>query len=341
MPAQARDVKGLDTFRFIAAVCVALSHGAAFPLGEYVKHSSGVAHVLIGIYHSAFDGPAAVMMFFVISGFCIHYSFACGTPFQSVPFLTRRFLRIIPPLVGALLLARVLGKSGALYIILWSVYCELIYYVIYPGLRILFRRYDLRLLIGISLTAAILLILSHWDVMFQWEFAVYLAWILGLPAWLLGCLLAEDVANGMKPTPTPVAIWMMRLGVWAYMAISTVIAFHAPIKIGYPVVLLPFYLLCYVWLGWELRYWQQREPSRFLEWGGKWSYSLYLIHKLPLAMIPAMIAAPSLSWVLRIAAITAASLLFYIAIERPSHRLARSASRWAASKTASAAGVTF
>ena len=131
------EVRGLDTLRFVAAAAVALGHGAAFPLGEWLGKGAAWQRLLIGAYDISFDGVAAVIVFFVVSGFCIHYGPATGAPFRTLPFWVRRGVRIAIPLLGAVGVADLLGPAaqGALEVVLWSVYCELIYYALYPALR--------------------------------------------------------------------------------------------------------------------------------------------------------------------------------------------------------------
>jgi peptidoglycan/LPS O-acetylase OafA/YrhL len=57
-------VKGLDQLRFIMAVIVLIGHGA-LPIFENT--------IMRGIAGNAFVGVAAVMVFFMLSGFVIHY----------------------------------------------------------------------------------------------------------------------------------------------------------------------------------------------------------------------------------------------------------------------------
>ncbi len=85
-----QEVKGLDTLRFVAALTVALSHGAGPPLALWLDKSATWSRLFIGAYDVSFDGVAAVMVFFVVSGFCIHFGPASGAPFRVLPFWTRR-----------------------------------------------------------------------------------------------------------------------------------------------------------------------------------------------------------------------------------------------------------
>lgn len=325
------DVKGLDTLRFVAAAWVMLSHGVV-PLRSYLP-GTGVSHLAVALYENAFNGPAAVFVFFVISGFCIHYAYVRGRPFLLLPFLVRRGVRIILPLLAAVLLAAFLGRlaQGALFVVLWSVYCEIIYYALYPLLRRLFARFGVRAVTLFSFLPAIGIVLWQWHVPYHWGLGVGLTWIVGLPAWLLGCLLAQKVGHEQNVAAvSALMIWCWRLLAWSYGAACLVIFYHAPWRIGHPALLLPFYLLCYAWIAREIAYWDLHKASRFLEWCGTWSYSLYLVHNMVIAITPRMAQNPALDGGLRLLAVAAASLIFFGAIEWPSHQLARRTSRAAA-----------
>ncbi len=326
------EVKGLDTLRFVAAATVALSHGAAFPLTETIGKGGGWTHALTALNGVSFNGVAAVIVFFVISGFCIHHGPATGAPFRTLPFWTRRGVRILGPLIGSLVLAQVLGSAAkaALGAVLWSVYCELIYYAVYPLLRVAFRRFGLgRVLIAAS-AISVAMIVAGWDDRYYWSFPIWLTWILAAPAWLLGCLLAEKVAQGVR-APTLGGIWTWRLIVWAYAAVTVAVFFHAPIRVGYPALLFPFQWLAYFWILAEIGHFERTRVSALLEWCGRWSYSLYLVHNMAIAVTPISPTMPVQDWLVRLAAIAGGSLAFYAVVEAPSHWSARAASRWLAS----------
>jgi peptidoglycan/LPS O-acetylase OafA/YrhL len=67
-------VQGLDSIRFSALVVV-LFHFGLISRSYLGTDPRGLAAVSRGILGSLFDGPAAVIVFFVISGFCIHFPF--------------------------------------------------------------------------------------------------------------------------------------------------------------------------------------------------------------------------------------------------------------------------
>ena len=74
-------IRGLDTLRFLAAFVVVVSHIPLLPIS--VAHSG----VRIGVFlealqRSLFNGTAAVVVFFLISGFVIHHPYAQTTRVQ-------------------------------------------------------------------------------------------------------------------------------------------------------------------------------------------------------------------------------------------------------------------
>jgi len=324
-----RDIRGLNTLRFCAAVWVALSHGLV-PLGSYSVQTTGLIHIALAIYNLAFNGVAAVLVFFVISGVCIHYPFACGAPFRTVPFLVRRIVRISLPVMAVTIIASRFGSAarGALAAVLWSVYCEMAYYAIYPVLRRVFVRVGIAPTVVVSFAAALIVLLLHWHVRYHWDMPLILTCIIGLPAWLLGCLLAQRVtANAPARAMSTPRIWLWRFSVWLYTVLALWFFYHGPIRVGHPALLLPFYFLCYHWIFAEIVYWNKHVPLRFLESGGAWSYSLYLVHNIVIALTPISAIAVWREGALRLILVPLAALVFYGVVEWPSHRLARELSR--------------
>lgn len=66
-----RRIRGLDSIRLFAAIWVAFSHGAAPPLKPFLVEYGWIGHLVYGGYGLLFNGVAAVIVFFLISGFCI------------------------------------------------------------------------------------------------------------------------------------------------------------------------------------------------------------------------------------------------------------------------------
>src|ERR1700678_4802267 len=110
--------------RFLCAASVVLYHiGLTNPLrGGSLRSISNIGPA---VFNNLFDGPAAVIVFFVISGFCIHYPFRGERTPSVASFLARRFIRIVPPaLIFSLILWGILHNRSVLQqTVLWSIVC--------------------------------------------------------------------------------------------------------------------------------------------------------------------------------------------------------------------------
>ena len=290
------------------------------------------------------SGPAAVIVFFVISGLCIHHPYAAGGEFRSAQFLARRFLRIGLPLLAIVCISPLVGLEFTVFnqMAIWSLFCELIYYSLYPFLRIALRHVSWPVLFFAVFSLALAVPLSEVEQASRstldrtWgdypSFGVLKNSLLGLPCWLLGLRLAEWWVKERPEelaTPGAIKIWRWRLTIWALSSLALVLRFHSPF--GYPWTLDFFGVACYFWLQREIVHFSKVRPSRILEWGGTWSYSIYLVHPVAqvawggLALTPSI--APLANWWLLMIFIAAASFAFCRVFEEPSHALAKAAAR--------------
>jgi peptidoglycan/LPS O-acetylase OafA/YrhL len=264
-------VRGLDSIRFVLACIVAIGHTSIFPLLEGIDASSRIGWLVKGLYGATINGPAAVIVFFVISGFCIHYQYRNGEHFRPLQYYPRRYLRILVPLAGGIGIGQLAGVTLTLLddSILWSIVCEEIYYLIYPLLLFFRRKYGWEPLLAISFVVGIVV---AWTNPTAGNYPAYgwrLNWLLGLPCWLLGCKLAERSDFLCLPVSRR-AIWSWRFIVWFTSGVLLGLRFHSPV--GYAHTLNYFAILSFFWLKREIRYFRFINPPRFLEWGGKWSY---------------------------------------------------------------------
>jgi peptidoglycan/LPS O-acetylase OafA/YrhL len=326
-------VRGLDTIRFICAFWVVMGHCGVPPMIAGIDESSKLGYIVNGIYGNLWSGSAAVIVFFVISGFCIHYPQAQKRQAEiaNLPvYFLRRYLRIGIPLIAATLISPLVKISMPLFSdsILWSLAAELVYYGIYPILLKIRQRNKISWtkIIFISFIGALLVASTNPGVDGYPMFGIGLNWILGLPCWLLGVQLAEKVASDDGPKPQN--IWFWRIGVWGAATVLSVLRFHSPI--GYPWTLNFFAILASYWLLQEIRLYRHETPPKILEWAGKWSYSIYLIHTLAQEiwhMVPHTNLGYFLNWLCNMLFLLVCSYAFAILVEFPSHRLTKSLGR--------------
>jgi peptidoglycan/LPS O-acetylase OafA/YrhL len=323
-------IRGINSLRFVAALWVAAAHGAWLPLRQLFQGGGPLSHAISQANDVAFNGSAAVVVFFLVSGFCIHLPFVRAERIEVREYLVRRYVRIGGPLVAVLLVIHFWSDPAARadFDVLWSVYCELAYYTLYPLLFPIFRRYGFKWAIVSATAIAALLIVTHWHYMYSWQFGT-LTFLTSFPAWLLGCLIAEKMTKN-DLTEFNGSIWYWRAGAWIYSVVVLLGVFHSPIRVGYPASLLVFSFYCYFWLQQELRRWRLHAPAPWLEAGGTWSYSMYLVHKIVIAAFGELqLPIPLLlNWALQLSVMRLISYGFYVLIERPSHSAARRMGRW-------------
>jgi len=207
--------------------------------------------------------------------------------------------------------------------VLWSIVCEEVYYLLYPFLLPLQRRYGWGTLIALAFAGATVVAWTDPTAgdypSYGWQFN----WLLGLPCWLLGCKLAQGSDSLQMPVSAR-AIWSWRFVVWVVSGALLGLRFHSPV--GYPHTFNYFAILCYFWLRREIQYFRHADPPRWSEWGGKWSYSLYLLH-LPAQVLFGQLMVPNmgfiLNWLMRFGWTLGCSYVFYLLVEKPSHAFAR------------------
>lgn len=330
-------VAPISTLRFLLASWVVLSHYGVPILADHRGFDlPGLIRAAVGV---AFNGPAAVIVFFVISGFCIHFPNRNGIEVTKwSQYFIRRYTRTLLPMFVAFLIATPIGIPFGLFTdsILWSLLCEEIYYLMYPVLITIRRRVSFTRLFGLATLGYLMLAVSNPSVQIYPAFGPALTWIIGLPCWLLGCVLAERYDHLPNVAPTQAKIWIFRLGVWLSSSIALILRFH--LKVGYVWTLNLFAVIAAVWIEREFSYYKFRRAPR-LEVLGEASYSIYLTHLTSAAILSyfeLQLSRGSL-WVLTITLTALTSLLFYLLVERPSHTLARSLSRAHGRKRAAAA----
>ena len=328
-------IAGLDSLRFVAAFFVVMAHALSEPpifdwLGLDATH--GIPKVVQGIYWKFFfTGISGVIVFFIISGLCIHLPQTGTLQIRGLKsYYTRRLLRIIPPIIPVVFYyhhsdGMTVGKALSATI-LWSVVCEIIYYLIYPLLLLLRRRQNNWWnIIAISYVACIGVILTDPASTSYWSYGPYATWILGLPCWLLGAEIAEMIQRPEQPCVTTRSIFAWRLSTWCLAAFCVALKFRTPL--GDPWTMNLFAVFAFFWIHREIVYFTNKPPSRLLESFGIWSFSLYITHQIfwqnwrdywniqkPYGFF---------EYFGTLAAILFAAYGFYLIVELPTHKFSR------------------
>ena len=334
--AKSHRVRGLDSIRFLCALWVAFSHGAYPPLTSGHDPSNSIAWFVNGCYTTLFCGPAAVIIFFVISGFCIHYPYReKWSKAYLIPFLMSRAIRIMGPIGVIMIINIATGRSNLSFynLIGWSILCELFYYSIYPFIRgFINTQQGWRVLFIVSLTPTFLapFLFEITTVNYPGLGPLYTPF-LGLPCWLCGVLIAGK--TDFKKEADRKKLFILRIAV----AISGFLTHFLALQeiIGHPYTLNFFSILVMFWLKEEILHFRKNPPWLLLEKAGLASYSLYLVHG-HIAPLTLFMKLPNLGtgfnliihWIF----LTACTFGYFFLIEKPFHKLAKRIKHWSFGK---------
>jgi peptidoglycan/LPS O-acetylase OafA/YrhL len=325
-------VGGVDTIRIVCAIAVVACHLGLFPKTAFGADPHGLPLLLKGLFNTLINGEAALIVFFVISGFGIHFAARRDLTVDVPSFYSRRLIRIAgPALVGLVIwtFARIplqIEGPGPF----WTITCETEYYLLYPLLLALRRQFGWWPLIIVGEIFAYGLALTHLgDIRtnvgaypcFGWW-----NWVMGLPCWLLGCWLAENYHR--FPELSTAKIWLVRIGLFAVAFVMNVLRFHG----GSVFFAAPFFVNLFVsvecfWLGLEIAYRRSKPAPRVLEWAGNWTYSIYLMHPavpgllLYFAVLTPFYTSPALNLFMIFCSFVLA-YGFHLAVEAPFYNLA-------------------
>lgn len=296
----------IDVLRAVAILIVVVFHCIIYIFKEFylpfkdnwVDFAAAPSKLYLLLYPT-FWGWAAVRLFFVLSGFSIHYSALKSLDYNFpltkqflLPYAFRRFFRIYPPylfvcLVVAALYNADLGNTIFHLLLIhnfyepyffsinpafWSIAVEAQFYLLYPLFLLLRNRY------GIEKTVSFLFMLSGAS-MLLFHFldpppVSYSLWTSPLVSWVewgAGALVAERyLFNKPMPPVKPVIIWLVAL-LFASTQLFQPIAFLSVWTVsGLSALVLWNYLPKKRTLS---------LPLRFLLLIGTVSYSIYLFHQ--------------------------------------------------------------
>jgi peptidoglycan/LPS O-acetylase OafA/YrhL len=164
----------------------------------------------------------------------------------------------------------------------------------------------------------------------------FFTWIVGLPVWLLGVVLADQYKSLYKKVSTITyhKLWFWRIGICIASACTIILRFHFFVAISYSYTMPIFSLFAYFWIKNEVDYYKNKKENEILKFGGLMSYSLYLMHTYVIFIVGYygnfisckhnLFSCNPLFCMIAIGLSLIVSWIFYIVIEKPSHKLVRS-----------------
>ncbi|EJM98527.1 acyltransferase [Herbaspirillum sp. YR522] len=332
-----RHFEFLDGVRFLCALWVVFSHLGAPPVFRVLSETmqGRVADYLVLAQRGfgvTFNGTAAVVAFFVISGFCIHYPYANGKRLRvPASFYLARGTRIGIPTLVALAFASTLPNGLRDMGVVWSLYAEAIYYFLYPLLLRLYRKIGIHTVLIASFAVSIALSMVP-DPMggYLWCYGVGLSWLLCLPMWILGCVVAESISleRVQAFSLRKGSIVAARIFVVGFGGLAGVLTFSHIMPLKHS--MLVFAAPCALWLLMEFC---QTRPSFIytkLAVLGQACFSIYLMHtQAPLLLMQILGTERSaLNWPVVMITVAVLSAAFYWLVERPSHLLSKRLAKW-------------
>jgi len=153
---------------------------------------------------------------------------------------------------------------------------------------------------------------------YYWQLGIYTTWLVGLPVWLLGVLIAEHIDKLEKISINKILLY--RISIFMLSCFFTI--GRSYLYLSYILSMNLFALLIYKWLQAEIVYFKNRQPNPLFEKMGKFSYSLYLCHPIIYLLLSFWLPKNAVTYPLFIVLTIVISYLFYLAIEKPSHLLA-------------------
>jgi len=293
---------GIDILRAIAALGVFYYHNH---LGTLMAKFTGAS--LIG-FTDDFGATYAVPLFFLISGYCIHVSnikyIKANKQLPLREYYIRRFLRIYPPYLVALVIAvgvnylilkdykpsaadlgiHLFALQGfsvpyfnTINVVLWTISVELAFYAIYPVFYYIRRKFNLSYALAFTLIVSCISItwfglLAHQSL--PQRFCVFNLWF----AWCCGAFLADKKVLNPNDLKQPLykVFYFLILAGFIYLNVfpdRTGIIFDQ-FNILFWTAPMTFVLSKENWLRQHQHSWFIRMMAAI----GLSSYSLYLLH---------------------------------------------------------------
>ncbi|TAG52768.1 MAG: hypothetical protein EAZ27_11855 [Cytophagales bacterium] len=329
-------INGLDTIRFLLAFGVVISHFGKFPVFEIFESNSLILKICQLIYNNIFTGQIFVVIFFIISGIVIHYSYTILKPLKWYEFIIQRYIRIGIPMIEIVYLSTFF-KNREITIVLWSLKYELFFYTIYPILNFISIKIKWQYLFMFFFVLSYMIVLINTPVLKMALNKSYLGFngnyqnipyyksvFIGLPCFILGIIISNNLENILKLKVSIKQLYMARLLIIALIILCSILRFH--FHISFMLSLNFFAVFASIWLAFEIIYFNANSPIYFFEQLGKYSFSIYVIHQLSKHIFENYYDLDfsfHFVWILKIVNMFIFSLIFYYIVEFPSHFFAK------------------
>jgi peptidoglycan/LPS O-acetylase OafA/YrhL len=346
-----RRIPSLDALRGIAALAVVVHHAGLqrLPIPRHAAYAPGVNILYPVIF---WMGTWGVTLFFVLSGFVIHLPQARrereGAPFIGwKEFYRRRARRLLPthyasiafavaaasiaptdlisrPTIATLLahvfMVHTWATTAVFYSInavFWSIAVEVHFYLTYPLLLWIRRRFGRALLPTLLAIAFAVYLASYAQPSLDRRFIIQNLFLVTWWIWGMGVVMADVYSGGELPGSARLLVFPG--AVWVWGALSLAVAYVDPTVASAHVRFWIAPVLCAVVL-FAAAIGTTRAHARLLEWLGDFSYSLYLMHPVALAitsrLLPAGVLPGPVAAVADIAASIVVARLFFLLVER-------------------------
>ncbi len=353
-PASDDRLRSLDGLRGLAAAVVLLHHSLLVQptlSAPYYGHdaSSSAAWFVATPLHLMWAGGEAVLVFFVLSGFVLVRQQTGPHRLPWAGYYPSRLVRLYLPVVAAVLLAAIsawivpraaladrqsewmrdhqgpvtvwsilrnttLASPDFLNSPLWSLRQEVVFSLLLPMAVlavVLVRRARLAVAVPVILLSALGSTLDN-------------VWLTYLPVFLVGALLASAHGHRRLRLPGVGGPLLAGLGV----LLVTARWWSGPVDDRVPLlvpaaVLVGASAIVVVAIGWDPA--RRLLERRTLQWLGKVSFSLYLVHE-PIVVLIGTLFPERWAWLVPVVAIpvaVAVAAVFRRWVEAPSHRLAK------------------
>jgi peptidoglycan/LPS O-acetylase OafA/YrhL len=375
MPLPRGRIAALDGLRGIAALIVVVHHvfltvpsfAVAYQFTNPRWSHTWTDTLVFTPLHLIWDGPTAVIVFFVLSGYVLAAPYAAGKVGGWLSYYPQRLLRLYLPVWAALVFALItiaveprhvvhgatyfvnlhastphgvgealhnaplLFKTGWLDSPLWSLRFEVAFSVLLPAAIVWGRAARRYWLVKILLC---LIVISVGE-------SMHSLLVEDTPMFGLGTVLAFEVDTIRRYTVRLNSAQWGAIGLWTLLLLSAYwdlwgLGWHSLAAAGTGLSALGACTVVVMVRDWSGA--REVTESRVVQWLGKRSFSLYLIHEpIVVAVAFALGGRPEIFATLGIAVPVALVLaeVFYRLVEKPSHQFSRSVGRRVAAFVAS------